>query len=199
LTEQATGLLEQKKFEQAKAPLQNLLEHYPSQTGPESAYAMLASVHRALGETNAERQVLARFAEQDDEAIDAYQRLMELAEVANDWPAMLQNARRYLAVNPLVGTPYRFLARASEQTGDSQAAIQAYRALLQLNPLDPAELHFRLAKLLYRAGSPEARRQVLQALEEAPRYREALRLLLEIDAPSPQTRASTTETAEVQP
>jgi tetratricopeptide (TPR) repeat protein len=198
LTEQGTELLSQKKFEQAKAPLEKLIELYPSQTGLDSAYAMLASVHRSLGETNAERQVLARFAEQDDEALDAYQRLMELADAAQDWPAMLQNARRYLAVNPLVATPYRFLARASEQTGDSPAAIQAYRALLQLNPLDPAELHFRLAKLLHHVGNPEARRQVLQALEEAPRYREALRLLLEIDAQSPQTKASTTETAEVQ-
>jgi len=42
-------------------------------------------------------------------------------------------------------------------------------------------VHFRLAKLLHSEGDPRARRHVLQALEEAPRYREALRLLMEIN------------------
>jgi tetratricopeptide (TPR) repeat protein len=191
LTETAERLLEQKKFEQAKAPLQKLVELYPTQKGSDCAWAMLASVHRTLGETNSERQVLARFAEQDDEAIDAYARLMELGAAAQDWPAVSENARRYLAVNPLVTQPYRSLAQASEHTSDSPTAILSYRALLQLNPLDPAEVHFRLAQLLHRNGDPEAKRHVLQALEEAPRYRAALRLLLEIKHDSPQTKSDT--------
>jgi len=92
------------------------------------------------------------------------------------------NARRYLAVDPLVAPPYRFLAQAAEQTGDTPTAVQAYRTLLQLDPLDPAEAHYRLAVLLHRAGDSEARLQLLKALEEAPRHRAALRLLLEMEA-----------------
>jgi hypothetical protein len=50
-----------------------------------------------------------------------------------------------------------------------------------LEPIDPAELHFRLAILLDRAGDLEgAKRHALESLEEAPRYREAHRKLLEI-------------------
>jgi uncharacterized protein HemY len=52
--------------------------------------------------------------------------------------------------------------------------------LLSLDPSDPEEAHFRVAKLLRQTGEPGAKRHVLQALEEAPRYREALRLLLDI-------------------
>jgi hypothetical protein len=52
--------------------------------------------------------------------------------------------------------------------------------MLRLNPADPAEIHFRLARLLHASGSPEARRHVLLALEEAPRFRAAHELLLEI-------------------
>jgi tetratricopeptide (TPR) repeat protein len=81
-----------------------------------------------------------------------------------------------------VALPYRFLAQACERTGETEAAISAYRATLELEPPDPAEIHYRLARLLHQSGRPEARRQVLQALEEAPRYREALRLLLELEA-----------------
>ena len=169
------------EFEAAKRPLQELLKLYPTQTGAESAWAMLAAAHRNLGETNAERQALMRLAEQDGEAVDAYRRLMELGVATKDWPMVSLNAQRYLAVNPLVAVPYRYLAEACEQTGDANEAMSAYRAMLALEPPDPAELHFKLARLLHQAGSPEARRQVLQALEEAPRYREALRLLLEIE------------------
>ena len=182
LTERAVKLLEDKKFEAAKAPLEELIQLYPSQTGGDSAYALLAAAHRGLGETNAERQALIRLADQDGEALDAYRRLMELGAAAHDWPAVSLNARRYLAVNPLVPLPYRFLAQACETTGETATAISAYRAMLALEPPDPAEVHFKLARLLRQAGSLEARRQVLQALEEAPRYREALRLLLEIES-----------------
>lgn len=181
LGEQAARLMREKKFEEAKAPLRKLVELYPGQTGADSAGAMLAEVHRALGETNAERQVLARLAEDDDEAVAAYLRLMELGTAAQDWEAVELNARRYLAVDPLVAAPYRFLAQAGERRGELTTAIGAYRAWLQLDPLDPADVHFHLADLLYRTGDAAARRQVLEALEEAPRHRPALRLLLEIN------------------
>ena len=59
-------------------------------------------------------------------------------------------------------------------------ALAAWRAVLALDPNDPAEIHFRLAQLLHRQGSPEARRQVLMALQFAPRFRKAHKLLLEI-------------------
>jgi tetratricopeptide (TPR) repeat protein len=189
LSEQARRFIEQKQFQEAKSPLQKLLKLYPVQSGAESAYRMLAVAHNALGETNAERQVLAQLAEKDDEAIDAYLRLMELGSAAKDWPAVIENAERFLAVDPLVSPPYRFLAKASEQTDATQPAISSYRALLQLDPPDPAELHFHLAQALHRVSNPEARRHVLQALEESPRYRDALRLLLEINGEPPHANA----------
>ena len=55
--------------------------------------------------------------------------------------------------------------------------------MLKLDPPNPADTHFQLAQLLHQSGDPEARRQVLQALEEAPRYRDALALLLDINRP----------------
>ena len=90
------------------------------------------------------------------------------------------NAERSLAVDPLVSTPYAFLARASRHVDDVNHAIKANRALLQLDPPNPAEVHFQLAQALNQSGDPDARRQVLQALEDAPRFRQALQLLLKL-------------------
>ncbi len=109
---------------------------------------------------------------------------MELAAQDGDWPVVIQNARRYLAVNPLVPMPYRLLAQAGEKAGQASTAIDAYRALIELDPPNPAEVHFQLARQLHRIGDPAARRHLLSALEEAPRHRAALRFLLELEAPA---------------
>jgi hypothetical protein len=114
---------------------------------------------------------------------------MELGIANKDWPSVETNALRYLAVNPLVPPPYRYLAQASEQTKNTPHGISAYRAILELDPPDLAETHFRLAKLLHGVSDPSARRHVLQALEEAPRYPAALQLLLEINNQSPRANA----------
>jgi hypothetical protein len=174
-------LVEAKQWREAEGVLDHFLELYPAQIGADSAYWELATVHRAQGETEAERAALTKLAEIDDNATDAYLRLMELAEAAKDWRQERHFAERFLAVNPLVVSPYRHLARAAQEEGDAPAAIAADRTQLLLHPPNPAEVHFQLARLLHQADDPEARRQVLEALEDAPRYRDALALLLEIN------------------
>jgi tetratricopeptide (TPR) repeat protein len=91
-----------------------------------------------------------------------------------------------LAVNPLVAAPHRFLAHAAEKLGRREEAIRAYKALLLFATTDAAETHFRLAQLLRDDGNrASAKRHALQALEEAPRFLAAHRLLLELSDPSP--------------
>ena len=48
----------------------------------------------------------------------------------------------------------------------------------KLDPDDPAEAHFHLARLLKAEKKDKARRHLLMALEEAPRFRQAHQLLL---------------------
>jgi tetratricopeptide (TPR) repeat protein len=180
LTWQAERLIEGKQWASAKEPLQKLIERYPNQHEPDSAYALLARVHRELGETDAELAILTRLADLAPDATDAFARLMQLHAARQAWPRVLDYATRYQAVDPLRPDPHRFEAEASEATGQTPAAIGAYRTLLQLGPQDPAGIHFRLARLLHTAGDPAAKREVLLALEEAPRFRAAHELLLEI-------------------
>lgn len=198
LSRRGQARVQAKQWAEAKAPLETLVERFPGDTGADGAYRLLAAAHRALQETNQERQVLSRLAERDADAADAFLRLMELTAQAKDWPATAVNAERYLGVNPLVAPPYRYLAQAAEAQGDLPRAIAANRALLQLDPPNPAEVHFQLARLLHRAGDPTARRHVLQALEDAPRNRAALQLLLEL-APAGGSDSGTPASTRTQP
>ena len=183
LNEEAAQLLGEEDWAAAKAPLQKLIDLYPDQRNAEGAYAMLARVHRELGESEAEIAMLNKVAELNSNAPDAFERLMQIAAERKDWPGVLVNAARYAGVNPLSIAPHRYEAEAREALGEKPAAIAAYRALLDLAPPDPAEIHYRLARLLHDAGDPAAKREVLLALEDAPRFRAALDLLLRIDTP----------------
>jgi tetratricopeptide (TPR) repeat protein len=177
----AQRLIEQQKWEEAKVPLQRLVELYPQQKGTDSVYRNLVAALRALNDTAGEREVLKKWVEIDDEATEGYLRLMELAAAEKDWPTVARNSERYLGVNPLVPPPYRYLAQAAAATGDDSAAVVAWRTLIQLDVPERADGHFQLATLLHKRGdNHEARRHALLALEETPRYRAALRLLSDL-------------------
>jgi cellulose synthase operon protein C len=63
-------------------------------------------------------------------------------------------------------------------------AIREYSAVVALNPLDKAGAHFKLAQAYYASGQKDkAEESVLAALEAAPGYRPAQKLLLEIEHP----------------
>ena len=189
LTEQAKQLLGDKQWEAAKAPLKKLIALYPDQHDSGSAYAMLSRVHRELGESAEEEAMLNKVAELCSDAPEAYERLIAIASARKDWPKVLASAALYTAVNPLSPAPYRSIAEAREATGDKPGAIRAYRTMLPLNTPDQPEIRFRLARILHANGDAGAKREVLLALEEAPRFREAHALLLELDAKSPKQKA----------
>ncbi len=173
------------KWTEALAELDTLVALSPNQVGGDSPWRSIAKVCRELGNTDREQAAWMRLAALDDEATDAYERLMELGAAAGNGPLVLENARRYLAVNPLVALPYRRLADAGEASGDTAGAIDACRALLQLDPANPPDIHFQLARLLQSDQPAAARRHLLQTLEEAPRHRGALQLLARL-GPSPE-------------
>jgi tetratricopeptide (TPR) repeat protein len=188
-------LVVEEKWVKAKEVLEKLKALYPEYVGADNAYILLATVYRRLSDPAAERNVLEELAMKEGDASPAYLRLMAMDEAAGDWHGLAKNARRLLAVNPLIPAPHRSLARAAEQLGERDEAVTAYRALAILDDTDPAEVHYHLAKLLRQAGKPqEARREVLKSLEEAPRFLDAHRLLLELtenDLPPTASQPST--------
>jgi DNA-binding SARP family transcriptional activator len=160
---------------------------YPQFAGEDSPLLKLAAIARRSDDTAAEQDALEQYAAIDADATQTFLRLIELAEARGDADALRRNSLRLMGVNPLTKHPHQALAAAAEQDGDAAAAMTAYRSLLNLSPDDPSSIHFRLAKHLSAVAETEdAKRHVLQALENAPRYRDAQRLLLELTRASQQ-------------
>ena len=170
----------------AKAAIEKLRLADPDYVGEGNAYVLLAAACRKASDPAGERAALEALAAREGSAGPAYLRLMELEQASSDWNGLARDARRMLAVNPLVPAPHRGLARSAEALGRDAEALSAYKALAILDESDPADTHFRLARLLAKLGRPsEARREVLKALEEAPRFLDAHKLLLELAGPDP--------------
>ncbi len=186
---QAQDLMQSKHWAEAKPVLESLAESYHGESRAENPLWLLAVTERNLGEADAELATLKKFALQEADFVDLYVRLIEISRAHKDWAAVTANADILMAINPLLSLPYTALAEAGASSGKPEQAIDSYRKLLLLDPADPVEIHYQLARLLHTRGGAEAeaKRHVLQALEDAPRYREAQRLLLEIEAASPKT------------
>jgi tetratricopeptide (TPR) repeat protein len=176
----------------AKPVLESLAASYHAEKGAENPLWLLAVTERHLQDTNAELATLEKLAVQESDFQELEARLIELYEAQPDWPKVVEHAERLLAINPLITLPHRALAAAGMATGNRPLAIAACRKELLLDPPDPVDLHFQLARLIHAGGGSEAEaeRQVLQALEEAPRFRDAQHLLLEIKDEKTQPTAS---------
>jgi len=173
--------IQQREFERAKQPLETLIRLFPEQVGEDCAYELLAAIHRELKDFDAEKQVLQKYALRTDSSVASLLRLAELQQTAGDWGGLAATADQLLAINPLLPAAQQARAISAERLQNRPQAIAAYQALLQMDPDDPAELHFRLATILEASGDAvAARRHVVKSLEIAPRYRAAQKLLLKI-------------------
>ena len=99
---------------------------------------------------------------------------------AESWDQVQKLTDKVMAVNPYIPAAQKALAESQEALDQKDAAIATYEKLLTLRPRNPAQVHFKTASLLKEKDAARSRRHVLDALAEAPRYRDALKLLLEL-------------------
>jgi tetratricopeptide (TPR) repeat protein len=126
--------------------------------------------------------------------IGAVTRLSQIYSDAKDTKNVKRMARLLQAINPLLKSSHRNLAKVAEQESDDDLAIEALSALATMDPLDKADTYYRLAAAQFRQNdSVAAKRNVLLALEAAPRFRDAHRLLLKIVKQKSEAQVQETE------
>ena len=141
---------------------------------------------------------LRQLAELKADSVSLYRRLAELALAGEKWADVSTHAESLLAINPLLSTGHELLAQSAEHLGRYRDVAVSLQALVEMDPADPAKLHFRTATAYHHLGNhSDAKREVLRALEEAPRYQEAQHLLLQLV--TEETEVSTQSTGAGKP
>ena len=198
LVEESRSLVERGDFHRAWPLLERAVALHPDNRDPDGPLALLARVHRERKDITAERKTLEKLAALAPDAPAAYARLLEIAEASGDAASLRKNAERLLAVNPMLASGWRALGRGHEaaaakdrthanapdrlgQAADAAAqAAVAYERLLLLDAGAAVDTRYRLAQLLAARDPRAAKRHLLDALAEAPRFRAGHKLLLDL-------------------
>lgn len=180
-------LLAEQDWEDALRIGRLLTEIFPTDVESGCGHEVAALAYRGLKQPSGEAAEFRAWAKASGDAASAYQRLMVLDAAAKDWRGLEESARWMLAVNPFLKQPHEALALALENLEQPDEAVNSLQKVLVLGADNPADTNYRLARLLQVRDREASRRHVLDALTDAPRHREALKLLEQLkessDAP----------------
>lgn len=185
LRQQCRNLLSQRQWTEAIKPASELIKIFPNDVEFGCGYDLAALAYHSLKQPAEEARVLAEWVKRSGDAADACHRLMELQRETKNWAELKASSQRSLAINPFLKQPYECLAAAADAENDHPGAIAALRRLLVLGPDDPVDVNYRLAQLLLDQDRAAAKRHLLDALADAPRFKEAYHLLLEMQEKTP--------------
>ena len=150
--------------------------------GDANAYELMADADKAKGDSKAETAVLTAYQQEGGQIPDVLKRLAGLEEGAGQIDKATATLERINYIYPLKDEElHRRLGHMLYAQKQYDGAIREYRALVSSSPLDKAGAQFDLARAYYAAGQRDkAEECVLAALETAPGYRPAQKLLLEL-------------------
>ncbi len=153
------------------------------------AYVEAGNPYQILGEMYLEQgredDALAQFlgwTRYDEDSVVPLKRAAEIYRRRKDWANESKDLDLSVYIDPYDVKVQALLGESAVEAGNWPSAIAAYQVLLGLNPPDPADAHYNLARAYLGAGNKtEARREVLRSLEIAPTFEKAQQLLLRLN------------------
>jgi tetratricopeptide (TPR) repeat protein len=155
---------------------------YPDYIYDANVYEFLAEAHLAKGNKPAAIAALTEYEKMGGENPATLEQLATLEEGAGDPKEAAATLDRINYIYPVNDEQlHRHLGSLWLAQKNYASAIREYRAVVAMQPLDKASAQFELAQAYFAAGQPDkAEENVLQALETAPDYRPAQKLLLQL-------------------
>jgi predicted Zn-dependent protease len=154
---------------------------YPDYVEPGSLYEFRSDAYLALNNKPAAIQELEHYAKIGGRSPETLKKLATLLVEAKRPADAAAALDRLNYINPIDEDLHRRLGDLWFAQNNIDGAIREYQAVLAGKPIDPATAHFNLAQAYRRASRPEnARDELVLALEAAPGYRPAQKMLLEL-------------------
>jgi len=159
-----------------------LIEEYPEYVEEANVYELMAAADKAMGDAKAEAAVLTEYEHAGGESPAVLKRLATLEEAEGQLAEAAQTLARLNYIYPVKDEElHRKLGELLLAGKQYDGAIREYSAVVALHPLDKADAEFHLAQAYMATGQKDkAEESVLEALEAAPNYRPAQKLLLEL-------------------
>jgi tetratricopeptide (TPR) repeat protein len=161
----------------------DILKLYPEYVGDASVYEFLAKAQIATKDDQGAISTLTAYQKMGGEDPDLLTKLAALEEDAGDKKAAAATLNGINYIYPESESLHRHLGQLWLAQGENAGAVREFSAVLALNPLDKASAEFNLAQAYFAQGDKaKAEESVLAALEVAPGFRPAQKLLVEIEA-----------------
>jgi cellulose synthase operon protein C len=181
LLREAGQAYEAKDFAKAAASAGEAVKLLPEFTEGDSAWLLQARAQLDAEDKAGALATLTAWRAAGGWDPDATRRLATLLDEANRAPEALTVLESINYSDPLRAAGHRELGERLLAARRPADAEREFRVLLAVEPQDFATAQFGLARAAQQGGkAADARRHVLQALEVAPAYRPAQKLLLEI-------------------
>jgi cellulose synthase operon protein C len=166
---------------------------YPEYVGAANPYEFIATAYLARGDKKAAETALTVYEKVGGDDPGTLKKLAGLEEELGQPKEAAATLDRINYIYPVHDEDlHRHLGDLWFAQANYPGAIREYTALVALNPLDKAGAQFSLAQAYYASGQRDkAEESVLAALEAAPGYRPAQKLLLEIEHPEQKDSSKT--------
>jgi tetratricopeptide (TPR) repeat protein len=171
----------EKKLGEAAAAARRARDLYPEYVEEDNPYEVLAEERLAASDKPGAIEELDRYRKAGGRDPALLERLAALCTETGRKDHARQVLEQLVWIRPGDEELQKRLGDLLLETNDLPGALRAFTSLLALSPVDPVGAHYKLALTYHRLQDrPRTREQVLQALEQAPDYRPAQKLLLEI-------------------
>ena len=181
LTKQAIAAAREKNWPEVIAPATEAQAIYPEYVESGNSYTLLAEAYLADDDKEAAADQLQSYQQRGGRSPATIKKLAKLLDELGRRAEAIEALEGLLYIAPgdeeLHGPLGEWLLKA----GRLDEALREFKTQLALTPVDLAGAHFNLARTYHKMEDPaRTREQVLMALEAAPSYRPAQKLLLEI-------------------
>jgi tetratricopeptide (TPR) repeat protein len=172
----------EKNYDAVLASAPGLLSLYPQYVGDASAYLLLAAAQLGKHDKSGATATLREYEKMGGEAPETLNELATLEEEQGDKKAAVATLDRINYIYPENEGLHRRLGELWLAQGNNAGAVREFTAVLALSPIDKAGAQYELAQAYFAQGDKaKAEESVLAALEVAPGFRPAQKLLLEIE------------------
>lgn len=171
----------EKDWEAVVEPANEAKETYPQYIGSGNPYVLLAEVFEQASKRDEAIAELLAYEERGGRDPETLKKLAKWLEEAGRSKEAIHAYDGILYNWPEDEEVHRNMGNLLFAAGDYRLAVREYSAVLSLDPLNKADANYNLARAYDKMGDPrKARRHVLLALENAPTFGPALKLLMQI-------------------